>query len=321
LPATTWHWVSTNTAGTVMAAGAIPGPIGISTNGGASWTVSSAPSGNWISIDMNLTGSRIVAVQYLGAMYMSNDSGTTWSAVAGGTVSTSGREYESITVSADGLRIAAAIMNGEIQVSSDGGATWTRARAAGTPAGGAALVDQFRAVDSSADGSVVVAATQNNHVYLSTDGGATFQLRTISVDGSPVGDGWYRVKVSEDGNTIVLAGNYQYTTVSSGIYVSRDRGVTWTRGSGDSATYSSISLSANGDIIGVTVSDDGAGNTGRVLLSTNGGVSFAPAATPVGETNWRAMAISGNAGRAVLAAGTFAAKDGQVYVKSGLVGP
>jgi uncharacterized protein (DUF736 family) len=304
-----------------MAAGAIPGPIGISTNGGSTWSISSAPSGNWISIDMTLTGSRIIGVQYLGGMYLSNDSGATWSAVSGGALSTSGREYESVTVSTDGSRIAAAIMNGEIQVSSDGGATWTAARAAGTPAGGAALVDQFRAIDSSADGSVVVAATQNNRVYLSTDGGATFQLRPVAVGGTAVGDGWYRVKVSEDGNTIVLAGNYQYTSASSGIYVSRDRGLTWRRGSSDSATYSSISLSANGDIIGVTVSDDGAGGTGRVMLSTNGGVSFAPAATPAGETNWRAMAISGTAGRAVLAAGTFASRNGQVYTSSTLVGP
>jgi hypothetical protein len=305
-----------------MAAGAIPGPIGVSVDGGSTWSISGAPSGNWISIDMSLTGSRMVAVQYLGGMYRSTDSGASWSPVSGGALATTNREYESITTSTDGLRIAAAIMNGEIQVSSDGGATWTAARAAGTAAGGAALVDQFRAIDSSADGLVVAAATQNGRLYVSTDGGATFTLRTVAVAGSPVADGWYRVAVSQDGNTIALAGNFVYTTTSTGIYVSRDRGATWTRGTTGGRTHSSISLSANGDVIGVTVSDDGAGGPGQVLVSTNGGLSFAPATTPAGETNWRAIAISGTANRAVLASGTFAARNGNVYVSgSGLVGP
>jgi hypothetical protein len=259
----------------------------------------------------------MVAVQYFGGLFVSNDSGATWSPVSGGAVNTSSREYESVTVSADGLRIAAAVMNGEIQVSSDGGATWTTARLAGAPVGGAALVDQFRAIDSSADGLFVVAATQNNRLYVSNDGGATFTARTVSVGGTPIADGWYRAKVSEDGNTIVLAGNYQYTNTSSGVYVSRDRGLTWTLGLAGGATYSSIALSANGDTIGVTVSDEGA-SAGRVLLSTNGGASFAPAATPAGETNWRALAISGTNGRAVLAAGTFNARSGLVYVSNGL---
>jgi hypothetical protein len=313
--------VTTNPAGNVMAAGAIPGPIAISANGGSTWSISSAPSGNWISIDMDLTGSRIVAVQYIGGMYLSNDSGASWSPVSVGSLGTASLEYESVTVSTDGARIATAVMRGEIQVSADGGATWTAARLAGTPAGGASLVDEFRAIDSSGDGSLVVAGTQNGHLYVSTDGGATFALRTVTVGGAAVGDGWYRIKVSEDGNTIVLAGNYQYTSGSSGIYVSRDRGLTWTRGFADSKPYSSITASANGDIIGVTYSDDNAGSTGGVLLSTNGGASFAPYAAPAGETNWRALAISGNAGRAVLAAGTFPSRNGQVYVRSGLVGP
>jgi hypothetical protein len=313
-----------NPTGTVMAVGAIPGPIGISTNGGATWTNSGAPTGNWISIDMSATGSRLVAVQYFGSMFLSNDTGATWSQVATGTLVSSNREYESVTMSADGTRIAAAIKDGEIQVSANGGATWAAAQLAGSPSGAAPLTDQFRAIDSSADGLVVVAAAQNNHLYLSTDGGATFSPRTVTVAGTPIADAWYRVKVSDDGNTIVLAGNQKYTFNSSGIYVSRDRGVTWRRGTTDATdgtTYSSISLSAGGDTIGVTVSDDDAGNPGRVLVSTNGGVSFTTAATPIGETNWRAMAINAAGTRAVLAAGTFAERNGLVYTKSGALVP
>lgn len=303
-----------------MAAGAITGPIAYSTNSGASWTVSNAPNGNWISIDMSLTGSTMYAVQYLGNMFRSTDSGATWSQVSTGAVNSSGREYESVTVSADGLRIAAAVKDGEVQVSSDGGTTWTAARLAGTPVGGAPLMDAFRSIDSSADGMFVVAATQNNHVYVSTDGGATFAPQAVTVAGAAVLDGWYRVKVSADGNTVALAGNYQYTTSSSttGIYVSRNRGATWTQGEAGTSAYSSIAMSANGDTIGVTVSDDDSGVKGRVVVSTNGGSSFVPAATPAGETNWRALAISGTNGKAVLAAGTFGARNGLVYVSNGL---
>jgi photosystem II stability/assembly factor-like uncharacterized protein len=298
-----------------MAAGAIPGPIALSTNGGSTWNLSSAPNGNWISIDMDVTGTRIVGVQYLGGMYLSTDGGASWSPVSVGSLGTSSYEYESVTISTTGTRLATAVMNGPIQVSSNGGTTWTAA----TLVGGAALTDEFRAIDSSGDGSLVVAGTQNGHLYVSNDGGATFAPRAVTVGGVAATDGWYRIKVSDDGNTIVLAGNYVYTSGSSGIYVSRDRGLTWTRSYGDSKPYTSISASANGDVISVTYSNDGSGQTGGVLLSSNGGVSFAPYAAPAGETNWRAMAISGTADRGVLAAGTFPSTTGRVYVSGKLV--
>ncbi|AEG92794.1 hypothetical protein Rta_17040 [Ramlibacter tataouinensis TTB310] len=303
--------MTTNPTGTVMAAAAIPGGVHVSTDSGATWTATTLDTGAiWISLDMTADGTRMIAVALNGAMVMSTDRGATWAPIdaafnAGG----SSISYESVTMSQDGTRIVAADLSGNLYVSADG--TSATPTFTTVPVAGAA----FRAVDSSADGSVVVAVSQNRDAHLSTNGGTTFAPLTVTVDGAAVTDNWYRVAVSPDGNTIVVAGNTDYAgPTSTGVYVSRDRGTTWVRGLAAAGTYTSLDTSQNGDIIVVTRS-----GAGEVLLSTNGGTSFAPITVPEGETNWRAAAITSDAGRLLLAAGTFFSQTGRVYLSSGSV--
>lgn len=314
----TWHWVTMNPAGTIRAAAAIPGTVFLSNDSGATWRDSGLPTDNWISVDMTPDGQRMLAVAFGGGMYQSTDGGTTWAKIdtafnpalpgdAGGDLA-----YESVTVSQDGQRIVALVMNGAAYVSTNGGTTFT-------PAGGSAAgAISWRAVDSSADGMIVAAAAQDGNVHLSTDGGVTFSALPVNIGAGAINDGWYRLAMSEDGNTIAVAGNPDFAGTSSGIYVTRDRGATWVQGHASTGSYTTIDMSADGGTMVATMS----GAAGTVLLSQNGGQSFTSLGTiPAGETNWRSIAIDANATQLLLAAGTFFGATGQLYTSSGTVAP
>ncbi|HYF17804.1 MAG TPA: sialidase family protein [Ramlibacter sp.] len=290
-----------------MVAAAIPGTVHISRDSGATWTASSLPNANWISVDMTPDGQRMVAVAFEGAMYQSTNGGTTWTRIDNAFNAAGNLQYESVTISQDGQRIVAAVMNGRIFTSTNSGAAFT-------PATGSVTANNaWRAVDSSANGMVVVAASQNGELHLSTDGGLTFAALPVAVGATQVFDGWYRVALSDDGQTIVAAANPNFAGPSSGLYVSRNRGTTWTRGSTVSGPYTTVDTSANGDVIVATLS------SGQILRSINGGNTFTAITAPSGETNWRSIAITGNASRLLLAAGTFFGQTGRVYLSSGSV--
>jgi hypothetical protein len=321
LAADQFHWVASNSTGNVMAATTITaagGRIYLSTDGGVTFTPTTAPAASWISLDMTPSGERMVAVGFGGGIYLSTDTGATWNRIDTGT----DRSYESVAISNNGARIVAAVMNGSIYYSSNAD-TATPTFAAATLVGGGALTASFRAIDSSADGMTVVAASHNGDVYLSTDGGATFAQIPITVEGTAVENGWYRVAISDAGDRIALVGNTDYGTGvpaasrSTGLYVGTlsSGAWTWTRASDISGAYTSVSMSENGSVIAATLSSVGASG-GQVILSNNGG-AFAPITTPSGEANWRAVALNADASRALLAAGTFMATNGQVYVSSG----
>ncbi|AEG92793.1 WD40/YVTN/BNR-like repeat-containing protein [Ramlibacter tataouinensis] len=301
-----WHWVAVNPTGTVMVAAPIPGRIHRSVDSGATWTVSNSPERLWISVDMTPDGTRMAAVGFSGGMYLSTNGGLDWTRIDTTVNPGESLEYESVTISEDGQRIVAVDLGGNVYTSVNG------AEAAAANVAGA----RFRAIDGSADGTFLVAASETGSLFQSADGGVTFTPLAITVDGTAITDSWYRVAVSPDGNTIAAAGNTDFpgAKVSTGVYVSRDRGATWVRGLAESSAYTSLDTSQNGDIIVATRSGNG-----DVLLSTNGGTSFAPITEPEGEANWRAAAITSDASRLLLAAGTFFSQTGRVYLSSGSV--
>jgi hypothetical protein len=329
LAAQQYHWVATNETGDVMAATTITtagGQIFVSTDGGGTFAPSSAPNGLWTSIDMTPDGTRMVAVALAaenipGGMYMSADSGATWTRIDAGINPGESFQYESVTISDDGARVVAATLDGQVFFSSNAN-TATPTFTPATLAGGGALTDAFRAVDSSASGTTVVAASHNGALYISGDGGATFAPLPVTVGGADVADGWYRLAISDDGTRIALAGNTDFGSGvdpaprSTGLYVGNLAGGTWTwaRASAVAGAYTSLSMSGDGGVIGATLSSTTGGSGGQVLLSDDGGATFAPVTTPAGETNWRAIALSDDAAQAVLAAGTFQATEGLLYV-------
>lgn len=327
LAAQQYHWVATNETGNVMAATTITatgGQVFISTDSGATFTPADLPSANWISLDMTPDGTRMVAVAIGGGMYMSTNSGDTWTRIDTGINPGESLQYETVTISDDGASVVAGTLGGPVFFSSNAN-TSAPTFAQATLVGSGALTDSFRSVDSSADGNTVAAASHNGVLYISSDGGETFAPLPVTVGGTAVADGWYRLAINDAGNRIALVGNTDFgegvdpAPRSTGLYVGNLSGGTWTwtRASTVAGAYTSLTMSGDGGVIGATMSSTtGAtsGTGGQVLLSSNGGTSFAPITTPAGETNWRAMALSDDATRAVLAAGTFQAATGLLYV-------
>jgi len=318
-----WHSLSSSTDGNVMVAGQADlrggsdtSPLFVSRDGGVTWTESNAPSGIWIASDVSGDGDRIVAVQYQGAgMYLSSDRGQNFVQVTLPAGVPNNTFFEGVTLSEDGSRVAAAIMGGGILVGTvDGAGTVSWITPTGLPATG-----DWRSIDSSADGQVMVAVGQDPVAYISTNGGAAW----TSLAAAPTNQNWYRVKVSGDGQTIAMAANNFGGSSGNGLYVSRDQGATFTQ-TGIAGDYSAIAMSSDGGVIAATVSNDNVGaGLGSVQLSTDGGTTFAPLPVTVGgvaatETDWRAVAMSGDASRMAVAAGRFlSGGTGQIYLTTG----
>lgn len=329
-PSDVWHWLSSSDDGQVMVGGQInlsalgESALSISRDGGVTWTENAtAGTGVWISTDVSGNGNRIVAVQYQGAgMVMSNDGGQTFAPVALPAALGTSVPFESVTISKDGSRVAAVVQNGTLivgTVSDAGAVNWL------TPLG-LPVSAAWRSIDSSADGQRLVAVAQDPVVYASNDGGANWAPLAVTVGGAAVTDqNWYRVKMSDDGQTIAMAANdFGADAPGNGIYVSKDAGQTFTRAHELVGDYSSIAMSNDGGVIVATVSNANTGSgTGSVLMSTNGGTSFAPLTINVGgaaapETDWRAAALSGDATRLAVAAGRFLTGGaGPIYLSTG----
>lgn len=180
----------------------------------------------------------------------------------------------------------------------DGG-TWSRVDASpGVP-----LYGFWNAVGSSADGSVLVAvgnAESSTNSYgsgtgnlditgklaLSTDGGTTWQTRPVGPSGAWTGND---VALSADGNTIYVAA-IQYTSTFTAsnyapgaLFVSRDRGATWAAlyPAGSPFPVMRVSCDASATVVAINAVGS-TGSVNRLLISTNGGGTWADQTNP----NW-----------------------------------
>lgn len=249
------------------------------------------------SLASSADGTRLIAGQGLdsslfgvpgSAVFLSSDSGTTWTKAAGGLPSTG--IFESAASSADGKVLYVAEGHpttsgggdghGHIWRSDDFGATWTAITTAGLNGLGT-----WDGLETSADGKTVVAIEGNTEagyrrgLWISRDAGLTWSHR----DTTSPGVKWLDVSVSNDGQTIVSApltpnGTWGWSTDSGMPEISTDGGVTWTYVSADGGKnqgWSEVSVSGNGKTM--IVSD----YTGaRFARSTDAGKTWAPIVMP-----------------------------------------
>lgn len=316
-----WNVVASSQDGQVLVAADNPGSLHVSIDAGVNWTVANSPAGQaWVSVVVKTTPYppggpvRMVAVATGGGMYRSTDSGVTWSQLASADagVSLNGRQWQAVTSDQRGNIVAAAILNGPIYRTSSPNAStgWQ----AGTLEGSSTALERpWRALAASADAGVLVAASDNGEVYVSTTAGRTWMLRNVIIGGSSVTGAWHRVALSDDGNTIAVAG-----LSNSALYVSRDRGLSWVQTPAPAGDYTALAMSADGQVIGGTLTN-GVGNPGigSVQVSRDGGISFAAVSPSGQDRNWRALAMSGDGHQFVLAAGTPGSAAGQLYTSLG----
>jgi hypothetical protein len=223
------------------------------------WQATTAPDGSWTGVACSSDASRLVAVSYYLPIYISTDSGATW------TPRESARNWQAVASSADGVSLVAVVYGGQIYTSTNSGADWTPRES----------VRNWQAVASSADGTRLVAVVANGQIYTSGDSGVTWLPRENNRL-------WTAVTSSSDGSRPVA--------IDGGglIYTSTDFGTNWTP-RGISSAWLSVASSADGSHL-VVAAFNPIGNTGgQLYISTNGGGVWT---THLPNTNWWTVASS-----------------------------
>ena len=151
----------------------------------------------------------------------------------------------------------------------------------------------YQDIDMSDDGNTILALASSGYLYLSTDGGTSFSKPGISSVNATTRP-WLAASVSADGQVLVAA-------TDNLIYISADRGSSWTNNAG------------YGNIYNLTVSDNGqkimlATKSGYIYYSADRGVTF----TAGGSTSnhWMDVAFSNDGN-------TLWATSNGVYARAG----
>lgn len=198
-----------------------PGPIYISTNSGATWLQTSAPSNFWFAVASSTDGTKLAAAggvnvvdvtNWIGLVYTSTNAGATWTLTE-----VPQSSMHCIASSADGVKLlAAGNYDGAIFTSTNSGTTWTLAT--NTPS------QLCAAVASSADGTRLFAEMINpGTLYISTNSGITWTATSW-----PSVSWWLSIATSGDGTKLVASA--RLTGAAGGDYAafgSTDSGATW----------------------------------------------------------------------------------------------
>jgi BNR-Asp box repeat len=270
------------------------------------WTLTSAPSNNWVCVACSADGNKLAAVAYRDGLYTSTNAGLTWTETSAPT----NDYWTSIAVSSDGTRLVAAadgIYTSGIYLSTNSGNTWTQSN---VPS------NEWMSVASSADGSrLVVVAPGDIHfnppsvVYTSTDFGATWAHQT-NAPGTP----WDSVASSADGCKLMLF-------TADTICTSTNSGGTWMRTSNPpedwagSSPSKEISCSADGGKLAVIL-NGGFYSPSSIYVSTNFGFTWTKTSAPTNDY-WTSIASSAD-GSKLIASTTGSPSDicGPIYISS-----
>jgi photosystem II stability/assembly factor-like uncharacterized protein len=279
------------------------------------WTPSGASPLQWRAIALSADGSRVAAVASStgGGIFMSIDSGLTWSGPFGPLTSAI---WDALALSADGSKVIAAVNGGGVYTNSGttwtvtglGSANWT---SAASSANGATLYmasssGVFKSVNFGASWSgiqgganwVSVACSADGTKFAAAIGGGG--IVATGGSGAP-GANWVSVASSADGSRLAAA-------IGGGsIYTSSNGGANWTQQTGapTSANWTSICSSADGSKLAATV------NGGVIYTSSNYGVTWAQL-TNAPVRAWSAIGSSADGTK--LAAAINNATTGGIYV-------
>jgi hypothetical protein len=233
----------------------------------------------WSSLASSADGTKLVAGVNNGFIYISGDSGATWTP----RLADANRNWFSVASSSDGTKLVAVVWDGQIYTSQDSGLNWTLQAASPN--------QHWYSVSCSSDGTKIVAVVESGFIYTSTDSGTNWTQRATS-------QVWISCASSADG-TKLAAG------IDNGqIYTSADSGVNWTARA-STGNWLSIASSLDGTKL-AAVSYAG----GQIYTSTDSGANWTLQAGSPGA-NWYSIASSADGSR--LAAVAFG---GKIYTSS-----
>jgi hypothetical protein len=249
---------------------------------GQAWLPTSAPVGDWSSVACSADGSRLAAVEFHGAIYVSTNLGAAWRAAGVAIPCLDGTNFfwKGVASSADGTKLVAVSTGGgycdggRVYTSTDGGTTWTSNNVTGLPALNS---PRWYSVASSSDGTRLavapgqgpVATTDQGEIFISANSGAVWTQTTAT-------NGFSSIACSGDGARIFAANETSF-------YFSTNSGVVWGVSPAPASGFSSIACSADGSKLFAA--------TGSLIYtSTNTGTTWTPFNAPVEK--WTAIACS-----------------------------
>ena len=234
---------------------------------------------NWGAAALSSDGTTMLAAVDGGQLYVSTDSGVTW------TARESNRNWNAVAISADGNTMAAVVWSGLIYISTDRGATWDARETS----------RNWAAVVMTPDGQTMKAFAYNGCMHWSNDYGNSWSaMCTASATKT-----WWRAAMSSNGQ--ILVGSTQNSPTQP-LYLSTDGGITWTATSiAPTDNCTGLSMSADGRTIFATT------YTG-IHFSTNQGTDWI---TQESQKRWKGGAMSADANLVVAAA-----ENGQLYTKT-----
>jgi hypothetical protein len=315
-----WSGIAVNSTGTLAAACVAGGQIYISTDIGSNWVLSpTSPIQNWTAISVG--GGKIIATASPSTdIYVSSDSGTSWSFQYSGATPLL---WTNVKISSDGLTGLAVEKNGGIYTFSPvTGTVFSQLPTVGVTFTGAALTPLsstfrfsicgsegtiFRSPDDgltwvdksyempgiqswnssavSETGQYQTAVKMNGRIWSSADYGVTWEEDT-SV---PTVKSWFSIAMSADGQdrTALADSAYPPTNLASEMWRSIDYGINWAVVNVyQNPVLRSIAISGTTQIAGAI--------GGKLYVSINSGVVFAEKNVPT--STWIGVAVaSGNA--------------------------
>jgi hypothetical protein len=270
--------VACSTDGTRIIASS-SGAVLTSPDSGATWRQHALTPDAQYCVASSADGTKLIAVGYagiFGSIYLSADSGDTWTTPAALTNFWLGSSWSAVASSAGGTKLAIAaeatigdgsFLPGPIYTSTNSGVSWTLS---GAPS------NVWYSLASSADGAKLVAAAYagpsqiggTGLIYISADAGITW------TNVSPPTNYWMSVASSTDGTHLIAVSLFDHSTLNPGVvWRSTNSGVTWNE---DTLTgyFNSAASSADGTKLAVT-------DVARDLIYTLGEpVATAPASLP-----------------------------------------
>lgn len=238
--------------------------LGIAGSGHAfaqTWTQVSSPNTNWNYIVSSANGTTLACTPYPlpfstgrtgpGLIYISTNSGTSWTACPVGSPATGNWYWTYLAMSADGTWLVAESNNFAIYSSTNTGTSWAPILKPSSGAG---------PIAASADGNHLYVADLTSHIYTSTNCGQTW---TTNLSPLTSASGLTSMVCSADGHSVFA--NYEFSFI-----LSTNFGLSWT----NITSHVSLSedryvgcASADGSIL--TIQADGG-----AVISTNSGINW-----------------------------------------------
>jgi hypothetical protein len=248
---------------------------------GPPWKLLNVPQRySWRSLATSADGTKVAGVTSGGGIWLSIDSGTTWTNQPVGLV-----PFQAISMSADGKRLVAVPGNtgvGPVYFSTNHGNAWNQ---------GLTPDRAWYALASSGDGLAVAGANSSGRVLTSTNGGLNWT--TNSPPPPPISATWSTIASSADGQRlIVAAADYYFPPHNySPLYTSTNAGISWRSNTLPLEGYwASVASSADGQTLVAA-----AGRGGPIYVSTNSGASWATSDAPY--YTWQSVAVSADGSR------------------------